>query len=211
MPRYYCDYCDIFLTHDSSSVRQAHNSGWKHVNQVAAYYRNLPAEKIQSVVDTLERAYSGQEMPELPKVAPPTYDAPQRFGRPGGARGGRGGRGRPMGRPGSYRQRSQSPGNGRGRDGRGYRQGGQQEGYAAQGTQYQSQQQYGGGYDRGNQHNNGRYDRGGQQYGGGYERGDRQRYSQAPPPPGPALSAPPQIHNRDRDSRGRSGGRDWDR
>ncbi len=25
MPRYYCDYCDVFLTHDSPSVRKQHN------------------------------------------------------------------------------------------------------------------------------------------------------------------------------------------
>lgn len=30
MPKYYCDYCDIFLTHDSINVRKAHNAGWKH-------------------------------------------------------------------------------------------------------------------------------------------------------------------------------------
>ncbi|KAJ2780888.1 U1 small nuclear ribonucleoprotein C [Coemansia interrupta] len=200
MPKYYCDYCDIFLTHDSSAVRQAHNSGWKHVNQVAAYYRNLPADKIQSVVDTLEHAYQGMQMPELPKVAPPTHDPPQRFGRFGGSngggggrggRGGRGGGGRGGGRGGgSWRQRSQSPGYPREAPGRHYRQGGS-EGYAPQGMQ-----QYGG------QH---------------YDRADRPRYSQMPPPPppphGPALSAPPQIRDRDRDrdrdSRGRSSG--WDR
>lgn len=32
------DYCDIFLTHDSASVRKAHNGGWKHRNFVQEYY-----------------------------------------------------------------------------------------------------------------------------------------------------------------------------
>ncbi|KAJ2846165.1 U1 small nuclear ribonucleoprotein C [Coemansia erecta] len=63
MPKYYCDYCDIFLTHDSVSVRKAHNSGWKHINQVAAYYRNLPAEKIQSVIVDLKTAYKDYPNP----------------------------------------------------------------------------------------------------------------------------------------------------
>ncbi len=30
MPRYYCDYCDVYLTHDSAAVRKAHNTGRKH-------------------------------------------------------------------------------------------------------------------------------------------------------------------------------------
>ncbi|GMI66561.1 hypothetical protein HRI_000325400 [Hibiscus trionum] len=30
MPRYYCDYCDTYLTHDSPSVRKQHNAGYKH-------------------------------------------------------------------------------------------------------------------------------------------------------------------------------------
>mmetsp|Transcript_9171 Transcript_9171/g.41774 ORF Transcript_9171/g.41774 Transcript_9171/m.41774 type:complete len:109 (-) Transcript_9171:977-1303(-) len=30
MPRYYCDYCDAHLTHDSPSVRKQHNAGYKH-------------------------------------------------------------------------------------------------------------------------------------------------------------------------------------
>jgi ribosomal protein L44E len=30
MPRYYCDYCDAHLTHDSNSVRKQHNAGFKH-------------------------------------------------------------------------------------------------------------------------------------------------------------------------------------
>ncbi|QDZ22215.1 U1 small nuclear ribonucleoprotein C [Chloropicon primus] len=38
MPRYYCDYCDAYLTHDSASVRKQHNSGFKHKANVRAYY-----------------------------------------------------------------------------------------------------------------------------------------------------------------------------
>ena len=30
MPRYYCDYCDMYLTHDSAVGRRQHNYGWKH-------------------------------------------------------------------------------------------------------------------------------------------------------------------------------------
>jgi len=39
MPRYYCDYCDAYLTHDSRSVRKQHCSGFKHKANVRAYYQ----------------------------------------------------------------------------------------------------------------------------------------------------------------------------
>ncbi|KXS16020.1 hypothetical protein M427DRAFT_86572, partial [Gonapodya prolifera JEL478] len=55
----YCasDYCDIFLTHDSPSVRKAHCSGWKHRNAVQQYYSTLPQDKIQHVINEITRAF----------------------------------------------------------------------------------------------------------------------------------------------------------
>lgn len=38
MPKYYCDYCDTFLTHDSTSVRKSHIEGIRHQAAVRAYY-----------------------------------------------------------------------------------------------------------------------------------------------------------------------------
>ncbi|ABO94751.1 predicted protein [Ostreococcus lucimarinus CCE9901] len=38
MARYYCDYCNAHLTHDSATVRKQHNSGFKHKANVRAYY-----------------------------------------------------------------------------------------------------------------------------------------------------------------------------
>ncbi|KAJ3432821.1 u1 small nuclear ribonucleoprotein c [Anaeramoeba flamelloides] len=38
MPKYYCAYCDVYLTHDSPNVRRAHNRGWKHKTAVRCYY-----------------------------------------------------------------------------------------------------------------------------------------------------------------------------
>ena len=32
------DYCDVYLTHDSMSVRKAHNAGRNHLRNVQAYY-----------------------------------------------------------------------------------------------------------------------------------------------------------------------------
>ncbi|EYB94409.1 hypothetical protein Y032_0172g377 [Ancylostoma ceylanicum] len=39
MPKYYCDYCDTFLTHDSPSVRKTHNGGRKHKENVRMFYQ----------------------------------------------------------------------------------------------------------------------------------------------------------------------------
>ncbi|KAH0289516.1 hypothetical protein KCU71_g15562, partial [Aureobasidium melanogenum] len=33
------DYCDVYLTHDSMSVRKAHNSGRNHLRNVVDYYQ----------------------------------------------------------------------------------------------------------------------------------------------------------------------------
>eukprot|EP00873_Tetraselmis_striata_P005055 jgi/Tetstr1/425319/TSEL_015769.t1 len=38
MPRYYCDYCDTYLTHDSPTVRKQHNAGYKHKANVRNYF-----------------------------------------------------------------------------------------------------------------------------------------------------------------------------
>jgi len=44
MPKYYCDYCDTFLTHDSASVRKSHIEGVRHQAAVRAYYAQLAPE-----------------------------------------------------------------------------------------------------------------------------------------------------------------------
>lgn len=35
------DYCDVYLTHDSMSVRKAHNSGKNHLRNVVDYYQRM--------------------------------------------------------------------------------------------------------------------------------------------------------------------------
>ncbi|KAI4231231.1 MAG: hypothetical protein L6R40_007801 [Gallowayella cf. fulva] len=40
MPKYKSgDYCDVYLTHDSMSVRKAHNAGRNHERNVLDYYQ----------------------------------------------------------------------------------------------------------------------------------------------------------------------------
>ncbi|GAA5864653.1 hypothetical protein JCM3774_006027 [Rhodotorula dairenensis] len=57
MGKYYCDYCDVFLTHDSSSVRRAHNSGRNHLSNVRDYYANLGSDRAQELIDQITRAF----------------------------------------------------------------------------------------------------------------------------------------------------------
>ncbi|KAF8204705.1 U1 small nuclear ribonucleoprotein C [Pholiota molesta] len=57
MPKHYCDYCDVFLTHDSTSVRKAHNSGRNHLSNVRDYYASLGHDKAQNIIDQITSAY----------------------------------------------------------------------------------------------------------------------------------------------------------
>ncbi|KAL7320937.1 U1 small nuclear ribonucleoprotein C [Mucor circinelloides] len=68
MPKYYCEYCDIFLTHDSSSVRKAHNAGKNHILNVRNYYAEISHDKAQAIIDEITRAYDVAEA-----VLPPQY------------------------------------------------------------------------------------------------------------------------------------------
>ncbi|KAF5363418.1 hypothetical protein D9756_000387 [Leucocoprinus leucothites] len=57
MPKHYCDYCDVFLTHDSASVRKAHNNGRNHLANVRDYYASLGHDKAQNIIDQITAAY----------------------------------------------------------------------------------------------------------------------------------------------------------
>lgn len=45
MPKYYCEYCDIYLMHSSLAGRRQHNAGRKHINNKIEFYQNLIREK----------------------------------------------------------------------------------------------------------------------------------------------------------------------
>ncbi|KAK6454539.1 uncharacterized protein RJT20DRAFT_59303 [Scheffersomyces xylosifermentans] len=38
MPKYYCDYCKSYLTHDTMSVRKSHLMGRNHIKYYCSYY-----------------------------------------------------------------------------------------------------------------------------------------------------------------------------
>jgi len=60
MPRYYCDYCDTYLTHDSPSVRKQHNAGYKHKANVRIYYQQFEEQQTQSLIDQRVKEHLGQ-------------------------------------------------------------------------------------------------------------------------------------------------------
>ncbi|KAJ5779631.1 hypothetical protein N7457_007351 [Penicillium paradoxum] len=80
------DYCDVYLTHDSMSVRKAHNSGRNHLRNVVDYYQQIGQEKAQSVIDSITSSYAaeGQQVPNMmpPGAFPPPFGFPGRPGMP---------------------------------------------------------------------------------------------------------------------------------
>ncbi|VDB85364.1 unnamed protein product [Peniophora sp. CBMAI 1063] len=93
MPKHYCDYCDVYLTHDSASVRKAHNNGRNHLSNVRDYYASLGHDKAQSIIDQITSAYeSGNGPPpggfgfgpQHLQPNTPGFSGPPGFGPPGG-------------------------------------------------------------------------------------------------------------------------------
>ncbi|EPT03639.1 hypothetical protein FOMPIDRAFT_1115560, partial [Fomitopsis schrenkii] len=82
--KHYCDYCDVFLTHDSASVRKAHNSGRNHLANVRDYYASLGHDKAQSIIDQITAAYetSGGPPPGGFGFGPQHLAPPMSFGGP---------------------------------------------------------------------------------------------------------------------------------
>ncbi|KAK5075068.1 U1 small nuclear ribonucleoprotein C [Lithohypha guttulata] len=60
MPKFFCDYCDVYLTHDSMSVRKSHNTGRNHLRNVTDYYQQIGHEKAQSVIDSITNSYAAE-------------------------------------------------------------------------------------------------------------------------------------------------------
>ena len=61
MPKYYCEYCDIFLTHDSVSVRKSHCDGWKHKSAVKQWYQQFEVDFIQNLIDQKVKEHEMRE------------------------------------------------------------------------------------------------------------------------------------------------------
>lgn len=72
MPKFYCDYCDTYLTHDSPSVRKTHCTGRKHKDNVKFYYQKWMEEQAQNLIDQTTAAFKAGKIAANPfSVAPP--------------------------------------------------------------------------------------------------------------------------------------------
>lgn len=69
MPKYFCDYCDTYLTHDSPSVRKTHCSGRKHKENVKIYYQKWMEEQAQSLIDATTAAFKAGKIANNPFAA----------------------------------------------------------------------------------------------------------------------------------------------
>jgi len=83
MPKYFCDYCDTYLTHDSPSVRKTHNSGRKHKENVKTYYTTWMEEQAQHLIDqTIKQAEKSKQANAPPNM--PGMPLPPRMALPPG-------------------------------------------------------------------------------------------------------------------------------
>lgn len=86
MPKYYCDYCDTYLTHDSPSVRKTHCIGRKHRDNVKFYYQKWMEEQAQHLIDATTAAFKAGKIAQNPFSAPPpnmtAVPPPNSFGPP---------------------------------------------------------------------------------------------------------------------------------
>ncbi|NXN80200.1 RU1C protein, partial [Bombycilla garrulus] len=72
MPKFYCKYCDMYLAHDSPSVRKTHCSGRKHKENVKDYYQKWMEALAQRLIDkTIAAEFQEEKIPSTPLSAPP--------------------------------------------------------------------------------------------------------------------------------------------
>ena len=57
MVKFYCDYCDSYLTHDSRSVRKTHFTGKKHKDGVREYYQQWLERAAAKLIAKTQQAY----------------------------------------------------------------------------------------------------------------------------------------------------------
>nr|AAT09067.1 U1 small nuclear ribonucleoprotein [Bigelowiella natans] len=71
MGRFYCDYCDIYLTHDSQAGRKQHMHGRRHQENVRQYY----SEFLTSSTGAPSMA-PPMGLPGVPRMPPPFMRPP---------------------------------------------------------------------------------------------------------------------------------------
>merc|ERR1711892_825856 len=78
-PKFYCDYCDTYLTHNTPSVRKTHCAGRKHKENVKFYYQKWMEDQAQSLIDATTAAFMSGKLGKHPGNAIPP---PQSMGGP---------------------------------------------------------------------------------------------------------------------------------
>ena len=72
MAQFYCDYCDPYLTLDSSPVRKTHCSGRKHKENVQDCYQKWMQKQAPSLIHKTTAAFQQGKIPPTPfSVLPP--------------------------------------------------------------------------------------------------------------------------------------------
>ncbi|XP_033214244.1 U1 small nuclear ribonucleoprotein C-like [Belonocnema kinseyi] len=91
MPKYYCDYCDTYLTHDSPSVRKTHCQGRKHKDNVKYFYQKWMEDQAQQLIDATTAAFKAGKIHTNPfsgsngaAIPPPVNYGPRPPGGPPG-------------------------------------------------------------------------------------------------------------------------------
>uniref|UniRef100_A0A0N4ZID1 Matrin-type domain-containing protein n=1 Tax=Parastrongyloides trichosuri TaxID=131310 RepID=A0A0N4ZID1_PARTI len=70
MPKYYCDYCDAYLTHDSPSVRKTHNGGRKHKENVKNFYQKFLEEYNLKMMEAQAKTFQKRVPGAVVQTAP---------------------------------------------------------------------------------------------------------------------------------------------
>ncbi|KAF0983144.1 hypothetical protein FDP41_011122 [Naegleria fowleri] len=68
MPKFYCDYCDVFLTNDSISVRKLHYKGWKHKTNVRAFYAQFVDDPTSALMVSTQTNNANNQVANNPNM-----------------------------------------------------------------------------------------------------------------------------------------------
>ena len=66
MPKFYCDYCDIYLAHSSIGGRRQHAIGRKHIQNKVEYYQRTIREMGVPMMGMPPPPFPGGMMPPPP-------------------------------------------------------------------------------------------------------------------------------------------------
>ena len=76
MPKYFCEYCGIYLTHSSPGGRKQHSHGRKHINNKIEYYSQFLYEFQQNNQNNVLNLASRMSIPgnaaNAPKIIVPS-------------------------------------------------------------------------------------------------------------------------------------------